>query len=204
MLRFEQLQLMQQEHLEQSQQFEDLQELRRQVRQLQRQVREAGAQLQTSQRLLRLRAERLQEAFDTRGDALLAEFEASIPDFVSGAERLAKRVEPRRLVMTMAWKVLNGAPLSWDGVLSAVVYCALLVKSLGACGRLGDSEKTRPLTDLVAAVLLAERRSWLMEHGGWVSGYTPPPPTPPPPSTPLPPPTPPPPPTLLPPPTSGG
>ncbi|XP_061428244.1 anti-apoptotic protein NR13-like [Lethenteron reissneri] len=153
---------MQQEHLEQSQQFEDLQELRRQ---LQRQVREAGAQLQTSQRLLR--AERLQEAFDTRGDVLLAEFEASIPDFVSGAERLAKRVEPRRLVVTMAWKVLNGAPLSWDGVLSAVVYCALLVKSLGACGRLGDSEKTRPLTDLVAAVLLVERRSWLMEHGGW-------------------------------------
>ncbi|XP_061404003.1 anti-apoptotic protein NR13-like [Lethenteron reissneri] len=114
-----------------------------------------------------MRVELLQEALDTRGDALLAEFEASIPDFVRRAEELAKQVDPRRLVMTLAWQVLTAGPMSWGCVLSMVVFCALLVKNLRASGRLGDSEETWPLTDAVAAVLLTTRKTWLMEQGGW-------------------------------------
>ncbi|XP_061437276.1 uncharacterized protein LOC133362363 isoform X3 [Lethenteron reissneri] len=168
MRRFKQLHQMQQEHFQQLQQFKEWQELQRQARQIQRQLREVRSLLQTSRRLVRMRVELLQEALDTRGDALLAEFEASIPDFVRRAEELAKQVDPRRLVVTLAWQVLTAGPMSWGCVLSMVVFCALLVKNLRASGRLGDSEETWPLTDAVAAVLLTTCKTWLMEQGGWV------------------------------------
>ncbi|XP_061437275.1 uncharacterized protein LOC133362363 isoform X2 [Lethenteron reissneri] len=167
MRRFKQLHQMQQEHFQQLQQFKEWQELQRQARQIQRQLREVRSLLQTSRRLVRMRVELLQEALDTRGDALLAEFEASIPDFVRRAEELAKQVDPRRLVVTLAWQVLTAGPMSWGCVLSMVVFCALLVKNLRASGRLGDSEETWPLTDAVAAVLLTTCKTWLMEQGGW-------------------------------------
>ncbi|XP_061437274.1 uncharacterized protein LOC133362363 isoform X1 [Lethenteron reissneri] len=169
MRRFKQLHQMQQEHFQQLQQFKEWQELQRQARQIQRQLREVRSLLQTSRRLVRMRVELLQEALDTRGDALLAEFEASIPDFVRRAEELAKQVDPRRLVVTLAWQVLTAGPMSWGCVLSMVVFCALLVKNLRASGRLGDSEETWPLTDAVAAVLLTTCKTWLMEQGGWLA-----------------------------------
>nr|XP_032800342.1 induced myeloid leukemia cell differentiation protein Mcl-1 homolog [Petromyzon marinus] len=167
MHRFKQLQLTQHEQFEQLRQFKNWQELWRQVQQLRRQAQEVQSELQASQRLVRQRVEQLQEVLDTQGDILLAQLEASIPDLASRTEELAREAEPLRLVVTMAWKVLAGGPMNWEGVLSMVVFCALLVKSLRASGRLGDLEKSWPLTDAVAAVLLITRKPWLMEQGGW-------------------------------------